>query len=114
MPRSTLPGITENRALAEILDENRDAWWVSCFAVRREHRGSGIGAALLDAAVGSAARHGASELAGHAVDTNGLADTPSPSAIFMGTPAMFLQAGFTEIGRAYRTRPVMRLKLLHR
>jgi GNAT superfamily N-acetyltransferase len=114
MPRSALPGITENRALAKILDEDPDAWWVSCFVVRREHRGIGIGAALLDAAVDWAVQHGASELAGHPVDTNGLAGTPSPSATFTGTLTMFQQAGFTEIGRTYPTRPVMRLKLLHR
>jgi GNAT superfamily N-acetyltransferase len=111
VPRSTLPGITEHRALARVLDEDPDAWWVSCFVVRREHRGSGIGVALLKAAVGWAAQHGASVLDGHPVDTGGLAGTPSPSAIFTGTLAMFQQAGFAEIGRTYRTRPVMRREL---
>ena len=114
VPRSTLPGITENRALARILDEDPDAWWVSCFVVRREHRGSGIGVALLEAAVDWAAQHGGSVLDGHPVDTDGLARTPSPSAIFTGTLAMFQQAGFVEIGRTYRTRPVMRRELGHR
>jgi GNAT superfamily N-acetyltransferase len=110
--RSTLPGVTENRALGRILDDDPDAWWVSCFVVRREHRGKGIGNALLDAAVAWAARHGASVLDGHPVDTGGLVGTPSPSAIFTGTVAMFRQAGFTEIGRTYPTRPVMRHQLL--
>jgi GNAT superfamily N-acetyltransferase len=87
---------------------------VSCFVVRREYRGKGIGAALLDAAVDWAAQHGASILEGHPVDTCGLAGTPTPSAIFTGTFAMFQRAGFTEIGRTYPTRPVMRQKLLHR
>lgn len=114
VPRSTLPGVTENRALARILDDDPDAWWVSCFVVRREHRGSGVGAALLEAAVDWAARHGASVLDGHPVDTHGLAGTASPSAIFTGTLSMFQQAGFTEIGRTYRTRPVMRHTLLQR
>ena len=114
VPRSTLPGITENRALARILDDDPDAWWVSCFVVRREHRGSGIGIALLEAAVDWAAQHGASVLDGHPVDTDGLVGTPSPSAIFTGTLAMFQRAGFAEIGRTYRTRPVMRRELLHR
>ena len=27
VPRSTLPGITENRALARVLDDDPDAWW---------------------------------------------------------------------------------------
>ncbi|HET6626382.1 MAG TPA: GNAT family N-acetyltransferase [Nocardioidaceae bacterium] len=113
VPRSTLSGVTENRALARILDDDPDAWWVSCFVVRREHRGSGVGAALLEAAVDWAAHHGASVLDGHPVDTDGLAGKPSPSAIFTGTLAMFQRAGFTEIGRTYRTRPVMRHNLQH-
>src|SRR4051794_32577191 len=114
VPRSTLPGVTESRALARILDDDPDAWWVSCFVVRREHRKSGVGAALLEAAVDWAARHGASVLDGHPVDTHGLAGGASPSAIFTGTFSMFQQAGFTEIGRTYRTRPVMRHALSHR
>jgi GNAT superfamily N-acetyltransferase len=114
VPRVKLPGITENRALARILDEDPDAWWVSCFVVRREHRGSGIGVALLEAAVDWAAQHSASVLDGHPVDTDGLARTPSPSAIFTGTLAMFQRAGFAEIGRTYPTRPVMRRELLRR
>ena len=108
VPRSTLPGITENRALVRILDEDPDAWWVSCVVVRREHRGNGIGVTLLKAAVDWAAQHGASVIDGHPADTHGLAGHASPSAVFTGTLAMFQQAGFTEIGRTYRTRPVVR------
>ena len=113
VPRSTLPGITENRALARILDDDPDAWWVSCFVVRREHRERGIGVALLHAAVAWAAKHGASVLDGHPVDTRALTGTPAPSAIFTGTLTMFHRAGFTEIGRTYPTRPVMRHTFLH-
>jgi GNAT superfamily N-acetyltransferase len=114
VPRSTLPGITENLALTRILDEDPAAWWVSCFVVRREQRGRGIGVALLEAAVDWAAQHGASVLDGHPVDTRGLTGVPSPAALFTGTLAMFQRAGFTEIGRTYRTRPVMRHQLLRR
>lgn len=113
VPRSTLPGITENRALARILDDDPDAWSVSCFVVRREHRGRGVGIALLNGAVVWAAQHGASVLDGHPVDIDGLTGTPSPSALFTGSLAMFPAAGFIEIGRTYRTRPVMRRSDLH-
>ena len=82
--------------------------------VRREHRGAGIGVALLEAAVDSAAQHGASVLDGHPVDTDGLTRIPSPSAVFTGTLAMFRRAGFAEIGRTYPTRPVMRRELRRR
>jgi GNAT superfamily N-acetyltransferase len=111
VPRSTLPGITGNRALGRILDEDPDAWWVSCFVVRREERGAGVGLALLEAAVDWAAQHGASVLDGHPVDTRDGA--VSPSAVFTGTLAMFRRAGFAEIGRTYRTRPVMRRTFRH-
>jgi GNAT superfamily N-acetyltransferase len=114
VPRSTLPAIAQNRALARILDDDPEAWWVSCFVVRRELRGSGVGDALLEAAVDWAAQHGASVLDGHPVDTHMLVGTPSPSAMFTGTVGMFQRAGFTEIGRTYRSRPVMRHMLLNR
>jgi GNAT superfamily N-acetyltransferase len=114
VPRSTLPRIIEHPALARVLDDDSDAWWVSCFVVRREHRSGGIGVALLKAAVDWAAQHGASVLEGHPVDTEGLARIPSPSAVFTGTVAMFRRAGFVEIGRTHPTRPVMRHELLHR
>jgi GNAT superfamily N-acetyltransferase len=71
--------------LARILEPDPDAWWVSCFAVRREHCGSGVGTALLQAAVDSAAQHGTSVLDGHPVDTRGLAGGASPSAVFTGS-----------------------------
>jgi GNAT superfamily N-acetyltransferase len=85
VPRWTLPGIAEHRALARILDDDPEAWWVSCFVVRREHRGTGIGVALLKAAVDWAAQHGASVLDGHPVGTDRLVGTASPSGVFTGT-----------------------------
>lgn len=108
VPRSTLPGIVENRALARLLTDDSDAWWVSCFVVRREHRGGGVGIGLLHGAFDWAARHGASVLDGHPVDTAALSGDPAPSAVFTGTASMFRAAGFSEIGRTYRSRPVMR------
>ncbi len=111
VPRATLPGITGNRALARLLDDDPDAWWVSCVVVRREHRGTGVGLALLEAAVDWAAQHGASVLDGHPVDTARSAAAAAPSALFTGTLATFERAGFTEIGRTYPTRPVVRRTL---
>ncbi|MEN0085311.1 MAG: GNAT family N-acetyltransferase [Leifsonia sp.] len=108
VPRATLPGIVRNRALARILDPDPDAWWVACFVVRRDHRGAGVGVRLLETAVEWAGTHGASVLDGHPVDAGRLSATPSPSAVFTGTLRMFEQAGFTELGRTFPSRPVMR------
>jgi GNAT superfamily N-acetyltransferase len=108
VPRSTLPGILGNRALQRLLDDDPHAWWVTCVNVRREFRGAGVGTELLRAATDWAREHGASVLDGHPVDVALLATRPSASAVFTGTVAMFRSAGFTEVGRTYPSRPVMR------
>jgi GNAT superfamily N-acetyltransferase len=108
-PRSALPGVRGNRALARVLTDDPGAWWVACFAVDNRHRHSGIGSALLEAAVSFARDHGATALEGHPVDVGALrAAQVGGSAIFTGTMAMFSAAGFTEVARTYPTRPVMR------
>jgi GNAT superfamily N-acetyltransferase len=111
VPRHTLPGIGENRALQRVLAEDASAWWVTCFAVHPDHRGSGVGVALLRAGVAHARRHGGSVLDGHPVDVGKLTGKASPSALFTGTSAMFVAAGFHEIARTYPSRPVMRMDL---
>jgi GNAT superfamily N-acetyltransferase len=111
-PRSTLPGVLGNRALARALTDDDGSWWVSCFKVDSRHRQTGIGAALLRAAVEYAREHGATAVEGHPVDVASLkAARVSGSAIYTGTVAMFAAAGFTEVARTYPTRPVMRLNL---
>jgi GNAT superfamily N-acetyltransferase len=111
-PRSTLPGVLGNRALARVLKDDDGAWWVTCFKVDSRQRRTGVGAALLNAAVEYAREHGATAVEGHPVDVASLKATRvSGSAIYTGTVAMFTAAGFTEVARTYPTRPVMRLDL---
>lgn len=108
VPRNSLAGVTGNRALRRLLDDDEAAWWVTCVNVRREARRRGIGTSLLRAAVVHARQHGAARVEGHPVDVSKLKATPSPSAVFMGTLTMFTDAGFEEIGRTYPSRPVVR------
>ena len=109
-PRSAFPRVRGNRALAKVRTEDPGAWWVTCFAVDRRHRQSGVGSALLKAAVEFARDHGATAVEGHPVDVAALsAAGVARSALFTGTMAMFAAAGFTEVARTYRSRPVMRL-----
>jgi GNAT superfamily N-acetyltransferase len=109
VPRSTLPGVAANRALRRVLPDDPGAWWVTCFAVARRHRSSGVGRALLEAGVDHARAHGATAIEGHPVDTDALrARRVSGSALFTGTMRMFADAGFGEVGRTSASRPVMR------
>lgn len=112
VPRATLPGVVGNRALRRVLDADPVAWWVACCVIRPDHRGHGIGGALLRAGVEHAQLNGASAIEGHPVDVARLqAEHVSASALFTGTLSMFEKAGFYEIGRTYPSRPVMRLEL---
>jgi len=101
-----------NRALRRVLTDDDGAWWVTCFAVQRRFRRIGVAGALLDAAVAHARQQGATAVEGHPVDTDALqAARVSGSALFTGTMQLFVAAGFSEIGRAYPSRPVMHLNL---
>ncbi|HKE50781.1 MAG TPA: GNAT family N-acetyltransferase [Actinomycetes bacterium] len=109
-PRSGFPGVTGNRALAKVLTDDPGAWWVTCFAVDPRHRRSGVGSALLKAAVEFARAHGATAVEGHPVDVAALrAARVGGSSIYTGTVAMFAAAGFAEVARTFPSRPVMRL-----
>jgi GNAT superfamily N-acetyltransferase len=91
-----------NRALARVLTEDPGAWWVTCFAINSRHRRSGVGSALLEAAVALARGHGATAVEGHPVDVAALtAAGVSGSALYTGTMAMFVAAGFSEVARTF-------------
>ncbi len=112
MPRHQVPGVMANRALRRVLTDDDGAWWVTCFAVQQRFRNIGVARTLLDAAVAHAGQHGATAVEGHPVDTDALkAERTSGSALFTGTMRLFVAAGFSEIGRTYPSRPVMRLNL---
>jgi GNAT superfamily N-acetyltransferase len=111
VPRRALHVVRDNRAIRRLLDEADAAWWISCFAINPAHRNTGVGTALLRAAITHARENGAAVLDGHPVDVDRLGAKASPSALFTGTLAMFQAAGFHEIGRTYPSRPVMRIDL---
>lgn len=100
------------RATAKHRRNKRHQTWVTCFAVDRHYRRSGVGLALLQAAVEFAREHGATVVEGHPVDVVALkAARVAPSALYTGTKAMFAAAGFAEVARTYPSRPVMRLAI---
>lgn len=80
-------------------------WSIVCFFVDRAERGHGLTELLLKGAVEYARSRGATVIEGYPVDK----DEPShPDFMWFGARPMFDRAGFREVARRKRTRPVMR------
>lgn len=95
-------------ATTEPLDDP-DVWAVTCFVVRREHRGSGLAAALLNAAVNYARNSGARLIEAYPTDTS--SGKHSTNELFTGTLGTFVAAGFTQTGLRKPGRPIVALAL---
>lgn len=93
-------------ATKEPLDDDR-VWAVTCFSVRRDHRGKGLNAALLAAAIDHARQSGARLIEGYPIDT--AAVTVSSNDLFHGALSTFLAAGFSVVGELRSGRPLVSL-----
>ncbi len=98
-PRTAQSRIPRTRNIAATTHEPFDdpaVWAVTCFVVRREHRGEDLTSLLLDAAVDYAEASGARIVEAYPTDTS--TGKHSSNDLFVGTLATFLAAGFTEVG----------------
>lgn len=93
-PREDYERLERSRTIPR-LDEAA-VWSIVCFAVSRDARGEGVGAALLDAAVDWARDRGGSILEAYPVDVPSHAALPADAA-FTGTTRMFERAGFERV-----------------
>jgi GNAT superfamily N-acetyltransferase len=84
-------------------------WAITCFYIKRGHRGHGVASALLDAAIALAKQQGATAIEGYPVDP--LGRRRQNAELYYGTFAMFRAGGFSEVERRSSTRPIMRLDL---
>jgi GNAT superfamily N-acetyltransferase len=89
--------------------DDQPVWSVVCFFTAREARGAGVTTALLKAAVEYAAKRGARIVEGYPLDSGGkkLAD----AFAWFGLMSSFERAGFREVARRSKTRPIMRYVL---
>ncbi|WP_439594140.1 GNAT family N-acetyltransferase [Microbacterium sp.] len=93
-------------ATAEPLDDPT-VWAISCFVVRKEHRGQGLNAKLLDAAVEHARANGARVIEGYPVDA-AVGKHPA-NDLYHGVLSTFADAGFEEVARPKPDRPIVSL-----
>jgi GNAT superfamily N-acetyltransferase len=87
--------------------DDPNVWAVTCFVVRREHRGKGLNAHLLAAAVDFAREHGARVIEGYPYDTS--AAKKSTNQLFRGVLSVFEAAGFREVARPKPDRAIVAL-----
>jgi GNAT superfamily N-acetyltransferase len=88
--------------------DDRPVWSIVCFFVDREVRGRGLSERMLRAAVDYARSSGARLLEAYPVDSE---ERRHPDDMFFGAKSMYDRAGFREVARRRRTRPVVRKPL---
>ncbi|UYO95971.1 GNAT family N-acetyltransferase [Microbacterium sp. M28] len=111
-PRTIQRRIARTRAIITSTPQPLDddsVWAITCFVARKEHRGLGLNAALLRAAVDLARDHGARVIEAYPVDTS-IGHVP-PNDLYHGALSTFLAAGFTETAVTKPGRPLVALEL---
>ena len=103
-PREAYPVLGRSRVLKPVDDQ--PVWSVSCLFVLKPFRRQGLSVRLLKEAVSFASRCGARIVEGYPVQPT-MNKTPDPF-IWTGTPSAFQRAGFDEVLRRSKTRPIMR------
>ena len=103
-PREAYPALARSRVLKPV--DGQLVWSVSCLFVLKPYRRQGVSVSLLKEAVAFAAKSGARIIEGYPVQPT-MEKTPDPF-IWTGTPSAFRAAGFEEVLRRSKTRPIMR------
>ena len=103
-PRQDYVRLRTSRVLAPV--DDAPVWSLVCFFVRRTHRKQGVTRALIDAAVKHASKHGARIVEAYPLDPAN-SDVP-PAFAWWGLQPAFTKAGFSEVARRSRTRPIVR------
>lgn len=91
-------------------DATSGVWSVTCFVVRAGHRRQGVAGALLRGAVELARAHKAAVVEAYPIDASKRRSV-SAAELFRGPLSLFLEAGFTEVGRPSPARAVVQLDL---
>jgi GNAT superfamily N-acetyltransferase len=103
-PRETFGTLERSRVLKRL--DDRPVWSLVCFFIHKDHRGQGVGQALIEAAVQYAKKKGGKVV--EAYPTRPRAKKLPPVSSFMGVPAMYERAGFEECARPSPSRVIMR------
>jgi len=103
-PREEYLRLQNSRVLAPV--EGERVWSAPCFFIKAGHRGRGLTAALLAAAVEFAERHGARAIEGY--PNVNREERQAAAFVWSGFESTFRRAGFREIARRSPVRPILR------
>lgn len=105
-PRENFPVLDRSRVLKRV--DETPVWSIVCFFVEKAHRGKGLSAQLIKAALAHAQGQG-----GKVVEAYPVAPKKAwpPAFVWTGLASVFRKAGFIEVARRSEPRPVMRYYL---
>jgi GNAT superfamily N-acetyltransferase len=106
-PREEYIALERSRILKPVDDE--PVWSISCLFIKKPYRRKGVSAQLLRAAVDFAAKQGASVVEGYPIEPS-MEKMPDPF-LWHGIPSAFKAAGFKEVLRRSKSRPIMRFEI---
>lgn len=102
-PREQFVALEKSRVWAPV--DDKLVWSVTCFFVAKAYRKQGVTVELLNAAVEYARQSGATIVEGYPQHLK----KPLPASfVWTGLYGSFLQAGFEEVTRRSKTKPIMR------
>jgi hypothetical protein len=107
-PRDSFPRLQRSPLLASIDDEPVCA--IACVFVHNMYRGTGLLPAILDAVCDYAAENGYTTAEGYPIEPRDGRRAGSDTAM-TGIASAFLDAGFREVARPRKDRPIMRRSL---
>jgi GNAT superfamily N-acetyltransferase len=103
-PREDFPVLDRSPILKRVDDQ--PVWSVVCFFIAKPFRHQGLSNKMLEAAVDFARQNGARIVEGYPIEPK--KDSAPDIYIFTGMVSTFLNAGFEEVARRSKTRPLMR------
>jgi len=103
-PREQFASLERSPVLRRI--DETSVWSLVCLFVDRSERGRGVAESLVRCACDYAFSEGAPAVESYPVEPRGRRLAAASS--FMGTPELFIRAGFKECGRPSKSRRVMR------
>lgn len=106
-PREQYIALERSRILKPV--DDKPVWSISCLFIRKPYRRKGVSSQLLQAAVEFAAKRGAAIVEGYPVEPS-MEKMPDPF-LWHGIPSAFTAAGFVEVLRRSKSRPIMRFEV---